>query len=290
MHERVNDTVVKHPIINPVESFLEIGENKNFDGGSSSENIYFNISSRRSDKSHIENKSGSDINLDKMVKPSFDEVDDNAIDQLIVLIENNKSLQFKHEELFLTSKNEKPLTTLSDLTELGIINKQDIWKKGTTFKMSDRILSGLRKYKMSRRKMIKLQTFPGATISDMKFFSLPLLKKKSNKVIAHVGTITNDAPHFIPDEMFKNMKEFPLLIQKRVSPAKIIISSPVLCVDKANSDINSKKLISLLNSTDWNYVYDESIDEPHLNEYSLHVNRTGSINLAKNLTLKIRQF
>ena len=64
---------------NPVQSFLEIGENKNFDGGSSSENIDFNISSRRSDKSHIENKSGSDINLDKMVKLSFDEVDDNAI-------------------------------------------------------------------------------------------------------------------------------------------------------------------------------------------------------------------
>ena len=59
--------------------------------------------------------------------------------------------------------------------------------------MGDSILSGLHEYKMSRRKTIKVQTFPGATINDMKFFAVPLLKKKPDKVIIHVGT--NDAPH-----------------------------------------------------------------------------------------------
>ena len=122
----------------------------------------------------------------------------------------------------------------------------------------------------------------------MKFFPVPLLKKKSDKFIVHVGT--NDAPHFTPDEIFKNMKKLPLLIQKMVPLAKIIFSSPVLRVDKANSDINNKKFISFLNSTDLNCIQHENIDEKQLNEYVLHINRTGSINLAKNLISGIWKF
>ena len=80
------------------------------------------------------------------------------------------------------------------------------------------------------------------------------------------------------------------MIQKMVLSAKIVTSSPVLCVDKANSDINKKKFISLLHSTDWDYIHHENIDESHLNEYGLHINRTGSINLAKNLILGIQKF
>ena len=108
--------------------------------------------------------------------------------------------------------------------------------------MSDSILSSLREYKMSRRKIIKVLTFPGSTMSDMKLFAVSMLKKKSLKVIVHVGT--NGAPHFIQDEIFKSIKELCLSIQKMVPSAKIIILSPVLCVSKANLDINNKKSIS----------------------------------------------
>ena len=66
----------------------------------------------------------------------------------MVLIENTKSLQSKHKELFVTSKNEEPITTLCDLSEPRMTNKQHTWKKGTTLIMGDSILSGLREYKM----------------------------------------------------------------------------------------------------------------------------------------------
>ena len=46
-----------------------------------------------------------------MNKPPFDEVADNAVNQIIVLIENMKSLQSKHKELLLTSKTEEPIIT-----------------------------------------------------------------------------------------------------------------------------------------------------------------------------------
>ena len=141
----------------------------------------------------------------------------------MVLIENKKSLKSKHKELFATPKNEEPVTALSDLSEPRMTNKQHTWQKGTTLMMGDSILSGLCEYKMLRRKTDKVRIFPGATIKDMEFFTVPLLKKKTDKVIIHVST--NDAPHFPPDEMFKNMKELRLMIQRMVPSAKIIISS-----------------------------------------------------------------
>ena len=61
-------------------------------------------------------------------------------------------------------------------------------------------------------------------------------------------------------------------------------------VDKANSDINNKKFISLVNSTDWDCIHHENIDESHLNEYGLHINRARFINLAKNLISGIQKF
>ena len=112
--------------------------------------------------------------------------------------------------MFATAKNEEPITILSDLSEPKMTNKQHTWKKGITLVMADSILSALREYKMPRRKRIKVRTFPGATINEMKFFAVPLLKKKTDNVNIHVGT--NEASHFTPNEMFKNMKELPLLI------------------------------------------------------------------------------
>ena len=47
-------------------------------------------------------------------------------------------VQSKHKKLFLTSKNEEPITTLSE--------------EGTSLITVDSALSGLREYKMSRRK------------------------------------------------------------------------------------------------------------------------------------------
>ena len=155
-NEAINNIFVKYPIINPVESFYEISENKKFDAANLSQNIDFSISRAHSDKSHADIKSGSEINLDQTDKTPFDEVADNVINQLKVLIENAKHLQSKHKELFATSKNEDPITILSDLSEPRMTNKQHTWKKGTTLIMGDSILSGLREYKMSRRKTIKV--------------------------------------------------------------------------------------------------------------------------------------
>ena len=67
-------------------------------------------------------------------------------------------------------------------------NTVPAWKKGTTLIVSDPMLSGLKESKMSQKRLIKVRTFHGATIEDMKFFVVPYLKKKPDNIIIHVGT------------------------------------------------------------------------------------------------------
>ena len=61
-----------------------------------------------------------------------------------------------------------------------------------------------RTYLMDDPKNDQRENLSKASISHMKLFAVPLLKKKLNKVVVHVGT--NDALHFTLNEMFKNLK------------------------------------------------------------------------------------
>ena len=104
------------------------------------------------------------------------------------------------------------------------------WKKGATLIIGDLILPGLREFKMSKRKTIKLQTFPGAAIGDIKFFVIPHSRKKPGKIVLPVGT--SDASHATPKEMFNDIKNLKSFRKKYAPESKIIISMPVLRADK----------------------------------------------------------
>ena len=141
---------------------------------------------------------------------------------------------------------------------------------------------------MSKRKTIKVRTFPGATIGDIKFFVIPHLRKNPDKIVLHVGT--NDAPHATPKEMFSAIIDLKSFIQKYASESKIMISTPVLRVDKANaSDIN-KRYIELLKEAKLDCIFNDNIAESNIDQYGLHINESGSVILAKNLISGMRNF
>ena len=131
------------------------------------------------------------------------------------------------------------------------------WKKGTILIIGDLILSGLREFKMSKRKTIKVRTFPGATNGDIKFFVIPHLRKNPDKIVLHVGT--NDAPHATPKEMFNAIIDLKSFIQKYAPESKIIISTPVLRVDKANANDINKRYIELLKEAKLDCIFNDNI-------------------------------
>ena len=65
-----------------------------------------------------------------------------------------------------------------DITQIKELNKiVPAWKKETTPIVSDSILSGLKESEMSQKKLIKVRTFPGAAIQNMRLFVVQLLRK-----------------------------------------------------------------------------------------------------------------
>ena len=122
---------------------------------------------------------------------------DFAIIQMKELIENVKNLQTTYQGVFNISDTLQSKDTENKCDILLELNNNTVpaWKKGTTLIVGDSTLSGLKESKMSQKRLIKVRTFPAATIQDMKFFVVPHFKKKPDNII-HVGT--NNAPHSSP--------------------------------------------------------------------------------------------
>ena len=71
-------------------------------------------------------------------------------------------------------------------------------------------MSGFRESKMLFRRNMKVRSFPGTRIQDMYYYLVPLLRKKPDKVILHIGR--NDAPHIKADKMLEELGKLKTLI------------------------------------------------------------------------------
>ena len=123
-NEAINSIFAKHYIINPVETFYETSQNKIFDAANLSQNVDFSISSTHNDKSHVEIKSGSEINLDQQInlynlniKNCNGQPDDDMLRLRKLLIKNPnniKSIKNKFEMLPLLFHQEIDILMISE--------------------------------------------------------------------------------------------------------------------------------------------------------------------------------
>ena len=73
-----------------------------------------------------------------------------------------------------------------------------------------------------------------------------------------------------------------LFIQKYAPESKIIISTPVLRVDKANKDDINKRYIELLKEAKLDCIFNNNVAESNIDQHGLHINESGSAILVKN--------
>ena len=72
--------------------------------------------------------------------------------------------------------------------------------------------------------------------------------------------------------------------------SKIVISTPVLRVDKASANNTNKRYINLLKEAKVDCIFSDNIAESNIDQYGLQINESGSVILAKNLISGIRNF
>ena len=139
---------------------------------------------------------------------------------------------------------------------------------------------------MSKKKNVKVRSFPGATISDMADFVKPIIRKKPGSVILHVGTsdLKSNSEAQIADDI--------------IDLANNIMSQQINCVISLltyskgniwNSGRTVNKIVKRKSDElGIRIIENDNLNSSHLNNSGLHLNKRGTISLAKTLIDSIR--
>ena len=170
-----------------------------------------------------------------------------------------------------------------------IDSSNHLWPKNTCLIVGSSILNNLDERKLNKGNIcVKVRPFPGSTISDMHSYITPLLKKKPQHIILHVGG--NDAPFKSADDILVELLQLKTFIAKQLPTCDIYISQPTTRVDNMKAKYTIRDLNGKLNLLNINIVDNSNIEEEQLGRKGLHLNQWGTSRLAMNYLSLMRQF
>ena len=157
------------------------------------------------------------------------------------------------------------------------VNTNEIWKNGTTLIIGDSMLYGIDE---KRLKNTKVRIFPGASIEDLFFNISPLLRKKPNNIICHIGT--NNTINENSNEIMEKLMKLKEYIKSKLPNCNLIFSSFIDRYDNAKAQLTvnmvNKKLIHLESKM----IDNKIIMREHLGKKGLHMTPCGTGKLVFN--------
>ena len=141
---------------------------------------------------------------------------------------------------------------------------------------------------MSTRNLrVQVSTFPGCSTLDMEDYIKPILRKKPDKLVIHVGTNSlreKETPEKCADEISSLAK---LVLSS--SPKTIVALSSIITRtdDKALAakaievNLHLKKICQ---QNHWTFINHSNIKPSHLNRNGIHLNKSGTLLMARNFT------
>ena len=148
------------------------------------------------DKNKIKNDVNNTTNNNQNLDSDDERVRKNAINVENQLKEIRKSMHQRYHNGQRKPNNQNQAECK--------VEDESKWRKNTTLIVGESIISGIDQQRLSvKGRIIKVRSFPRATINDMYDYIKPLLKKVPDNVILHVGT--NDAPNSTSRTISNNM-------------------------------------------------------------------------------------
>ena len=161
--------------------------------------------------------------------------------------------------------------------------KQGKYPNGTTVVLGDSILNGVIQEKLSRPgRPVKVHNFPGATLDDMKYHVIPIIRKEPSFAILHIG---ND-----DDQILDQILELKALIIKELPTCRVVISTPTVRPDNAKAALTVSQLTNKLLELNIETVDNRNINHRNLGQKGLHLNQSGTGRFAKNIFNIIKGF
>jgi lysophospholipase L1-like esterase len=160
-------------------------------------------------------------------------------------------------------------------------------RKRKTVIVGDSIVKGLQQHKLARaaKQDVTVKCFPGSTVGDMSDYVKPILRRKPDNIILHVGT--NDTSKRKATEIMNDIYRLCQEIKEAAPDVEIILSELTKREDneKAKQTVNelNKLLENYCTATNLSLITHNNITNTSLNISHLHLNRYGSSIFARNI-------
>ena len=127
--------------------------------------------------------------------------------------------------------------------------------------------------------MVKVQIFPDANVEDMRHNLMPIIRKKPSHLIIHAGA--NDAKRFTSREILNQLLNLKKFVSEPVPDCKVIISTPAVRSDDGKAGLTVSQLTNHLHQLKTDIVDNTNITSRHIGIKGLHLNFSGTTQLAK---------
>lgn len=165
------------------------------------------------------------------------------------------------------------------------INSKEIWKNGTTLIVGDSMLYGLEENKINNS---KIRVFPGSSIEDMYYNLTPLLRKKPDTVVLHVGT--NNCVDENSTQVMNKLHNLKTFILNQLPQCNVVTSTLIKRFDNAKAQLTVKLVNDKIFKLNWDIINNENINGSHIGRKGLHMLPHGTGKLALNIIKRLKQF
>ena len=157
------------------------------------------------------------------------------------------------------------------------------------FIAGDSIVQHVHGWELSNNKQrVAVKSFSGSKTEDMKDYLKPLIRKKPDEIILHVGTNDVKDNSKSAEVIAAGILNLGNQIKDHLPQTKVSISSIIVRKDKAIVQNKIKNVNDILkrvsDQNNWTYIDNINIDHACLNRGGLHLNRNGSATLSRNFS------
>ena len=136
--------------------------------------------------------------------------------------------------------------------------------------------------------MVKVRNFPGATIEEMQHNLVPILERNPCRSILHVRT--NNVESCTSREILDKLLTLKTFSSEKSPQCQTIFSTSTIRLEKAKANLTVRQLTNHLLQLNIDVVDNRYITDHCIGKKGLHLNISGTIQLAKNFLNFIKTF
>ncbi len=166
-------------------------------------------------------------------------------------------------------------------------NSNDHKSGKLVFIAGDSILQHIHGWNLSNDdQRVSVKSFSGSKVEDMQDYIKPLLRKKPDEIILHVGTNDIKDNSKTAEVVAAGILNLGTQVKESLPRTNVCISGIITRKDKSNIQEKINTVNDILkrvsDQNKWTYIDNTNLDYTCLNRGGLHLNRKGSSSLTRN--------